>query len=114
MTANPRGFWTINSEAARPTTIERSLAIPDCAQDVEVATEENGALVVSWHGLLYCDSDVNDSWEVTLSPDGGTIHVRIDVDGWGWLPEIQDIIRVMTRSRTIYVHLCMGWTAKAS
>jgi hypothetical protein len=94
-----------------PTSIERSLAIPECAQDAEVATDENGSLVIRWNGSLYSDGDDPDMWEISLSPDGTTVHVHVDVDGPGWLSEIQETIRTVIQSRSIYVHLCMGWIA---
>lgn len=103
--------WT--DPMARRSTTKRPLAVPNGAQDVEVATDESGGLVVRWQGSLYSDSDVPDSWEVTLSPDGSTVHVRVDVEGAGWLSEIQETIRAVNQSRSVYVHLCMGWIATA-
>lgn len=89
------------------------IAFPDGAQHPEVLIKEDGSTELSWSGSLYSDSDQPDVWVVTLSPDGSTVHVRVDVDGAGWLPEIQETIRTVTQSRTVFVHLCMGWTAHA-
>lgn len=92
------------SNIARP-----PLVIPECAQDAEVETDEDGSLVVRWNGSLYSDCDEPDRWEVTLSPDGRTVHFRVDVDGSGWLAEIQDTIRTVTKYNSgLYIHLCMG------
>lgn len=110
MTEDLRGLWAINGKAAGPnSSIVRPLAIPEGAQDVEVATEENGALVVRWVGSLYSDSDAPDRWEVTLSPDVRTVHVRVDVPSPVWLGDIEVTIRWVIRYYSgVYVHLCVG------